>query len=221
VIPAPGRPAGPTPPAPSGPDGPRPSTPADRVLPVPTFPPPRHRRDLRAAGARAWRRSWPWLVAVAAVVLVVAAELGLLRDRIQSDLARLRDAGGAPAPAATAPASTLLPLPAVAPATAGDVSAVRLRLLDPPCSPGSACTVVVGVDRRPGALAAPTTWTLLAADRCRGGLVPLTTGTTAAAPGAYGIATVVLPPGRALALVATTRDPSAASAALAIGTGPC
>lgn len=220
MIPALGRPAGPTSPASAGTDRPGPSTPEDRVLPVPSFPPPRPRRDLRTAGIRAWRRAWPWLVAFAAVVLVVAAELGLLQERIQSDLARLRDAGGAPAPAATAPVA-LPPLPVVAPAAAGDVAAVRLRLLDPPCTPGTACTVVVGVDRRPGAVAAPTPWRLLAADRCRGGLVPLGAGSTPAAPGSYGVATVVLPPGPALALVAETPEPSAASAAVPIGAGPC
>jgi hypothetical protein len=154
-------------------------------------------------------------------VVVVVAELGLFRERIQSDLARLRDAGGAAAPTATIPAAALPPLPVVAPASAGDVAAVRLRLLDPPCAPGAACTVVVGVDLRPGAVAASTPWTLLAADRCRGGLVPLGTGSTAAAPGAYGVARVVLPPGPALALVATTTDPSAASPAVPIGAGSC
>jgi hypothetical protein len=114
------------------------------------------------------------------------------------------------------------PVPVVAPAAAGDVLAVRLRLLHPPCTPGGSCAVVVGVDRRPGAPATPTPWTVLAADRCGGGTTPVGTGVTPADAGAYGVVTVVLPPTPALAVVAVTTGPSrAASAPLPLGAGPC
>ncbi|MDD7938115.1 hypothetical protein PHK61_06755 [Actinomycetospora lutea] len=218
---APGRPPGPRPPAPA-PDveRPVPAVPADRLVPAPSFPPARPPRDVRAAGARLWRRTWPWLAAVAAVVLVVGVELGFLRDRIEADLARLHAAGGAPAPTDTAALPALPPVPVIAPPAAGDVGAVRLRVVDPPCHPGAACTVLVGVDRRPGADAVPAAWTLVVADRCRGGIARLATGTS---PGtAYGTTTALVPPGRALVLVAVTDGPSrAASAAVPIGEGSC
>ncbi|MDD7965876.1 hypothetical protein [Actinomycetospora lemnae] len=216
---APGRPHGPLPPA-ADVDRPAAALPADRVVPAPSFPPPRPPRDVRAGAARLWRRTWPWLVAVAAVVLVVGVELALLRGRIEADLARLHAAGGAPAPSDSVPLPALPPVPVVAPPAAGDVDAVRLRVVDPPCRPGAACTVLVAVDRRPGAVAVPSPWTLVVADRCGGGVVPLASGTS---PGtAYGTATALVPPGRALALVAVTDGPSrAASEPVAIGAGPC
>jgi hypothetical protein len=157
---------------------------------------------------------------VAAVVLVVGVELGLLQDRIEADLARLHAAGGAPAATDTAPLPALPPVPVIAPPAAGDVDAVRLRVVDPPCPAGATCTVLVGVDRRPGAVAVPTPWTLVVVDRCRGEVVPLASGTSPAA--AYGTATALVPPGRALALIAVTDGPArAASAAVPIGEGPC
>ncbi len=196
--------------------------PADRLLPVPPFPPPRGPRTPAAVAGRAWRRTWPWLAAVAVVVLVVTTELVLLQGHIRADVARLRDAAAAPVARPSATAAPLPAPPVVAPPAAGDVSAVRLRLLDPPCSPAGPCTVVVGVDRRPGAPAAPVSWTVLGADRCRGTLVTLGSGLTPAPTGALGVATVPLPPARALALVAVTAGPArAASAAVPLGAGPC
>ena len=211
--------AEPTPPPPA-------ATPApvhpDRVLPAPPFPPSRRPGAGRAAGIRWWRRTWPWFVAVAAVVLVVITELGLLQGRLAADLSRLRDAAGSPTVPASAPTPGLAPVPVVAPAAAGDVSAVRLRLLDPPCAPGAPCTVVVAVDHRPGVTPTDASWTVLVADRCRGTVVPSGAGVTPATTGAYGVATVLLPPGRALALLAVTAPPSsAASTAVPVGAGPC
>ena len=207
----------PPPPAPTG----EPVRP-DRVLPAPPFPPSRRPGAGRAAGLRWWRRTWPWLVAVAAVVLVVVSELGLLQGRLAADLSRLRDAAGSPTVPVTAPTPALAAVPAVAPAAGGDVSAVRLRLLDPPCAPGVPCTVVVAVDHRPGVAPTAASWTVLAADRCRGTVAPIGAGVTPATPGGYGVATVLLPPGRALAVLAVTAPPSsAASAAVPLGAGPC
>ncbi len=204
------------------PSRPVPPVDADRLLPTPPFPPPRRPGDVRAAAARTWGRSWPWLLALAAVVLVVLGELGLLHGRIQADLSRLRDAAGVPSASAAAPARSLAPIPVVAPAGAGDVVGVRVRLLDPPCEPGSSCAVAVGVDRRPGTAVTPTAWTVMAADRCRGTEVPLGGGVTPGAAGAYGVVRIALPPGRALAVLAVTTAPSrAASTALAVGAGPC
>ncbi|PVZ10049.1 hypothetical protein [Actinomycetospora cinnamomea] len=218
MTPALGRPPGPPTPAPDEADRPAPAIPTDRVVRAPSFPPPRPPRDVRATGARMWRRSWPWLAAVAAVVLVVATELALLRGRIEADLARLHAAGGAPTTTVAAPA--LPPVPVIAPPAAGDVDAVRLRVVDPPCDPGGACSVLVGIDPHPGAAAVASPWTLVVADRCRGGVVPLGSGTSPA--GAWGTTTVVVPPGRALALLAVTDAPSrAASAPVPIGAGPC
>jgi hypothetical protein len=196
-----------------------PATPPDRRLPTPAFPPPRRRPGVRGVAARAWRRGWPWLAAVLAVVLVVVTELGLLQTRLRADLARLHDAGGVPA-AAPAAVPTLPPLPVVAPAADGDVTGVRLRVLHPPCASGGGCTLLVGVERRPGAPATPTPWTVLAVDRCRGGATPVGTGVTA--DDGYGLVTVALPPGAALAVAAVTTGPArAASVALPIGAGPC
>ncbi|NMO89444.1 hypothetical protein [Actinomycetospora sp. TBRC 11914] len=202
---------------------PAPTSPGpDRVLPTPPFPPPRRPRDGRVAAARAWRRLWPWLAALAVVALVVVTELVLLQGRLRADLARLHEAGGAPRPPATAPTVPLPPVPVAAPAAAGDVAGVRARPLDPPCTPGAACTVVVAVDRRAGTPAAPVAWRALVVDRCHGTTTDLGAGTTPAAPGAWGLATVPLPPGRALALVAVTAAPSRAAAApVLIGAGPC
>jgi hypothetical protein len=155
-------------------------------------------------------------------VVVVVTELGLLQGRIETDLARLRDAAGVPTAPASVPGPTLPAIPVVAPASAGAIAAVRLRVLDPPCAASGPCTVVVGVDRFPGAVAAPVPWTLLVLDRCRGTLVPLGAGVTAVTGGDYGVATVALPPGPALAVLAVTAEPShAASPAVSIGAGPC
>ncbi|HSK59426.1 MAG TPA: hypothetical protein VK935_10270 [Actinomycetospora sp.] len=216
---APGRSPGPLLPS-ADVDRPAAAVPADRVVPAPAFPPPRPPRNVRATGARLWRRAWPWLVAVAAVVLVVVVELALLRGRIEADLARLHAAGGAPPPSDTVPLPAVPPVPVIAPPAAEDVDAVRLRVVDPPCRPGATCTVLVGVDRRPGAVVEPSSWTLVVADRCRGEVVPLASGTSPAT--ASGTATALVPPGRALALVAVTDGPSrAASTAVPIGAGPC
>lgn len=218
---APSRPADPSPPAASPGEPARPA-PADRLLPCPPFPPPRRPRDGRAVATRTWRRTWPWLAAVAAVVLVVVTELGLLQGRIRADLARLRDAADVPEVVRTASTPPLPAIPVVAPAGAGDVAAVRLRLLDPPCAPGDTCSVLVAVDRAPGAPATPAPWTVLAVDRCRGSVVPLGSGVAPAASGSYGAASVHVPAGRALALVAVTTAPvRAASTALPIGSGSC
>jgi hypothetical protein len=222
---APSRPTEPEPaaPSPATPAPPTPTpTPADRLIPCPPFPPPRRPRDARTVAARTWRRTWPWLAAGAVVVLVVISELGLLQGRIRADLARLRDAADVPELTRTAAAPPLPAIPVVAPAATGDVAAVRLRLLDPPCAPHGACTVLVAADRRAGAAAAPVSWTVVAVDRCRGSVVPVGTGVTPAAPGSYGVATVLVPSGRALALLAVTTAPArAASTALPIGAGPC
>jgi hypothetical protein len=159
---------------------------------------------------------------MAAVVLVVITELGLLQGRIRADLARLRDAADGPEVVRTVSTPPLPAIPVVAPAAAGDVAAVRLRLLDPPCAPAGTCSVLVAVDRTPGAPATPAPWTVLAIDRCRGSVVPLGTGVVPAASGSYGVATVPMPAGRALALLAVTAAPArAASTALPIGSGPC
>jgi hypothetical protein len=218
---APSRPTEPEPAAPS-PATPAPPASVDRLLPCPPFPPPRPPRDARTVAARTWRRSWPWLAAAAVVVLVVVSELGLLQGRIRADLARLRDAADVPQLTRTEAAPPLPAIPVVAPAAAGDVAAVRLRILDPPCAPAGACTVLVAADRRTGASGTPVPWTVVAVDRCRGSVVPLGTGVTPAASGSYGVATVLVPSGRALALLAVTTAPArAASAALPIGGGPC
>lgn len=193
----------------------------DRLLPTPSFPPPRRRRDLGTTAARAWRRTWPWLAALAVVVLVVVTELTLLQGRLRADLARLRDAAGSPTTATAAPGA-LPPVPVPAPPAAGDVAGVRLRVLDPPCAPGGTCTVVVAVDHRGAAPAAPAAWRVLAVDRCRGTTTDLGAGGTSAVPGAWGIVTVTLPAGRALALVVVTTSPDRAAAApTPIGAGPC
>jgi hypothetical protein len=222
---APSRPADPDPdpdPIAPSPRGPAPPAPADRLLPCPPFPPPGRPRDARAVAARTWRRTWPWLAAVAAVVLVVITELGLLQGRIRADLARLRDAADVPEVVRTASAPPLPAIPVVAPAVAGDVAAVRLRLLDPPCAPAGTCRVLVAVDRTARSSPTPAPWTVLAIDRCRGSVVPIATGVVPAASGAYGVATVPVPAGRALALLAVTTGPArAASPALPIGSGPC
>jgi hypothetical protein len=204
--------------APSRPPGPEP----DHLLQTPPFPPPRRRADVRTTTSRIWRRTWPWLAAVVVVVLVVVTELALLQGRIRSDVARLRDAAGAPPPPPVSSTRDLPPVPVPAPPAAGDVTGVRLRLLDPPCAAGGPCTVVVAVDRRPGSPATPTTWSVVATDRCHGAQDVLGSGTTPAAAGAFGVATVALPPGRALALVAVTGSPArAASPPVPIGAGPC
>ncbi len=196
-----------------------PTVPQDGVLPAPIFPPERARGSAAATFRRVWRRAWPWLVALAVVVLVVVAELALLQERIGEDVARLRAAGGAPTTSTVPAPRGLPPVAQQAPPASGAVSGVRLRALDPPCTAGRVCGLVVGVDRvSPG----PTTWSLVVVDRCAGTATTAPGASTPGTPGALGIATVVLPPAPALAVVAVTETPArAASLPLTIGSGPC
>jgi hypothetical protein len=203
--------------APSRPTGP--PVPTDRTLPAPPFPLRPARRTPAATFRRIGRRAWPWLVAVAVVVLVVAAELALLKDRIGEDVARLRAAGGQPATSVASPPGGLPPVPTQAPPAAGAVRAVRLRTLGPPCTPGRACGLVVRVDRVPPG---PTAWSFVVVDRCAGTVTTARGATTPGTPGALGIATVVLPGAPALLVIAVTDTPArAASVPLTVGSGRC
>ncbi|WP_026204479.1 hypothetical protein [Actinomycetospora chiangmaiensis] len=194
--------------------------PPDRVLAAPVFPPPPTRPGVRTSLRRGWRRTWPWLVALLAVVVVVGAELGLLRGRIATDLARLAAAGAAPTAVPTT--GGLPPVPRPAPAAAGDVSGVRLRVLAGPCEPARPCTVAVGVDRRDGTAPTATPWTVVVVDRCRGLTTTSPGATTPPGSGTYGVTTVPLPDSPAIALLAVTDGADrAASAATPVGGGPC
>lgn len=196
--------------------------------------PPTGRRpwSWRRAGATAWRRSWPWLLALTVLVAVVGAEIALLSGRISRDLASLQAAGAPTTPTTTAPAPTGVPagpVPAPGPPAAGPVAGVDLRAVPPPCTPGDRCPVRLLV--RLGAPAPEVSppiavaWHLEVVDRCTGARAVVPGDRVQVPVGAgegYGLAAPVLPPGRALALVPVVDAPArAAGAPLLVGGTTC
>ncbi|MCD2195205.1 hypothetical protein LQ327_17700 [Actinomycetospora endophytica] len=205
-----------------------PTTARPRLAPPVTA--PVRRRPVGWRGRTLWRRTWPWLLALAVLLLVVGGEVALLKGRIAGDLQALRTAGAPAASTTVAPAPAgrpAAPVPVVAPPAAGPVVGVDLRAVPPPCTPGASCPVRVLVSLGATGAVRPdvVAWHLEVVDRCSGthnvlptGRVPVPVGATEV----YGLADPVLPPGRSLALLAVVDTPARAAApGLLVGSTTC
>lgn len=114
-------------------------------------------------------------------------------------------APGAPVPG---PVGTGLP------GSVGPITRVAASFANGPCEPGESCTVRVDVGLDPAANIGAVTWNLAVYDRCTGVTLPGGETTVPVPPGgpeAYGIGSVDLPPGSALAVAAVTTVPAAAA----------
>jgi hypothetical protein len=111
------------------------------------------------------------------------------------------------------------PVPALAPRAAGDVRSVSITPLDGACQAGRSCPVTVTVHVTSSSTSRTVSWHAVAIDRCTGARHALPGGVLDVQPGwtgPYDTPTLQLPAGRALAVVALTEQPVAASAPLLV-----
>jgi hypothetical protein len=95
---------------------------------------------------------------------------------------------------------------------AGQVTGVEVQKVSS-CTPGAPCPVTVTVHLRPAATTQSVAWRVGAAQLCRSGITWSQPVTMTAQPGwttVYASSSVVVPPGRSLALVALTTAPARA-----------
>jgi hypothetical protein len=151
---------------------------------------------------------------------VVVLEVAVLRDKIATDISELLDAGRGGSTPSAAPKPDGLPLVPPAPAVAGSVRGVDLRPLGQ-CAAGAPCSVRLQVRVAPGAQPQIVTWSYRVVERCTGAVVPVPGGSVTVPAGgqrAAVVATVPLPAGQALGVVAVTRTPAvAASSPVLVG----
>lgn len=185
-------------------------------------PAPNWGRWLAAGMAAALLIALVWAAVVAAPHLRVRPPTGAARPT--------PSAGARPTPTAvpTAPATApgVRPVPALAPATAGPITAVEIQPLQGACDPGAQCAVQVTVRLQPQPAAVDVRWSLRTIDRCTGASSTLPGASVTALAGwayVYGTSWPTLPAGHPLALVAVTDTPAAAASppVLAGGSGPC
>ncbi|MET0763669.1 MAG: hypothetical protein ABWY29_02310 [Blastococcus sp.] len=170
-------------------------------------------RALDGQPRTAWRRIGAWLLSVLVLAAVVLLEVALLRDDIATDIDLLLDAGRGESSTSAAPEPDGRPVVPVAPAAAGSVTAVDLRLLAR-CAPGAPCTVRLEVRLVPGADPQAVTWSYRIVDRCTGATESSPGGSVAVPAGgvrAVAVGTVPLPAERPVAVVAVTDLPAAAA----------
>jgi hypothetical protein len=204
VAAASGRDAGPRP----RPAGTTPRAPAPQPAPA------AGRRPGAATRAVA-ARTWKWIISLAVLAMVIALEFAFLRDQITRDIEAVLEAGGTGTMTSAAPARPPAPVVPPAPAAAGAVIAVDLRAVRP-CTPGERCDVRLQVRLRPQAEPQTVGWAFQILDRCTGAVVTTPGGTLTIPPNgdrADAVGTVALPPGDALAVLALTGRPTAASSA--------
>ncbi|MEV8193641.1 hypothetical protein ACRAJ3_01840 [Rhodococcus pyridinivorans] len=119
-----------------------------------------------------------------------------------------------PVPEAAPEAGVPGPVDTGLPANAGPITQVAASFANGPCEPGRSCTVRVDVGLDPAANIGAVTWNLTVYDRCTGVTLPgraITLPVPAGSPEAYGIGSVDLPPGSALAVAAATTVPAEAA----------
>jgi hypothetical protein len=155
------------------------------------------------------------VIGIGAVLLTV----GPGRSALNRVLHRGANPSATAGSSATTPATTRpRPVPALAPAAAGLVHHVSLRA-QAHCAPGKICPLHVTVRVRPAGGPQRLAWTITYVNRCSGARSNRAGGTLIAAPGsttATATRRVRLPSGPALAVVALTTHPRAASAPLLI-----
>jgi len=170
------------------------------------------------------RRIGAWLLSVVVLAAVVLLEVAVLRDHIATDIRLLLGAGRSGSASSSPPEPDGPPIVPPAPAAAGSVTAVDLRLLAP-CAPGAPCTMRLLVRLVPAADPQVVTWSYRIVDRCTGATVTDTApggSVTVPAGGerAAALGTVTLPAAHAVAVVAVTDAPAAAASPPAI-VGSC
>ncbi|MBF4481084.1 hypothetical protein [Rhodococcus rhodochrous] len=119
-----------------------------------------------------------------------------------------------PVPEAAPEAGVPGPVDTGLPGSAGPITQVAASFANGPCEPGRSCTVRVDVGLDPAANIGAVTWNLTVYDRCTGVTLPggeVTVPVPPGGPEAYGIGSVDLPPGSALAVAAVTTVPAAAA----------
>ncbi|TME19117.1 MAG: hypothetical protein E6I70_05535 [Chloroflexi bacterium] len=114
-----------------------------------------------------------------------------------------------------------VPIPALAPASAGQVTAVKAGLAAGACAPGSICQLHVEVWVQPSGRARGVSWSVKSVDLCSGAVQDLGGGAFTAQPGWTHVASengFDLPEVKAQALVVVSETPDrAASAPLVLG----
>ncbi|WP_238072038.1 hypothetical protein [Rhodococcus zopfii] len=122
-----------------------------------------------------------------------------------------------PVPEAAPPPGTEPgPVQTALPGVAGPITRVAATFANGACEAGQPCTMRVDVGVDPAANVGAVTWNLTVYDRCTGVVLPGGAVTVPVPPGGqetYGIGSVVLPPGSALAVAAITTAPAAAASA--------
>ena len=118
----------------------------------------------------------------------------------------------APPPGSTEPG----PVDTALPTGAGPITGLTAVFADGSCEAGRACTLRVDIGVDPSANIAAVTWNPVVYDRCTGAVVPggaVTVPVPSGGRDTYGIGSVDLPPGTALAVAAVTTDPAEAASA--------
>ncbi|TNC22223.1 hypothetical protein [Amycolatopsis alkalitolerans] len=193
--------------------------PPARPSPAPLAAPESARRPkLRATLRPLWRALAALLVLAAAVV----AEFVFLHDHIAGDLNLLLGGEKPAAPPPQAVPAPLLPVTAPAPASAGPVSGVDLRALQP-CDPATTCDVRILVRLLPPPAPVTVRWEFQVTDRCTGTRTTVPGGSVVAGgTGPTVVGQVPLPAARALAVHVVTTSPARATGApLLLGATSC
>jgi hypothetical protein len=215
--------------------------PPSRTAPAPVPAPPQRRDTLRSPAAVWTPAPHPgrWIAAGVAVLLVIAlvGAVALVARHPRSPAAAAiphpgRAASRPPvarlqAPSTPSPVPTnARPVPTLAPAAAGPITAIEIQPLDGSCQPNATCPVQVTVRLQPQPAAQEVRWSFHVFDRCTGAtnVVPGVSVTALAGWAyVYGTSWPALSATHPLALVAVTESPAAAAspAVLAGGSGPC
>lgn len=179
---------------------------------LPTMPPGSTGRCGRALDATRWYEvTGParWLVVLVLGFGLLALELAVFDDHVESELRTLRSAGrSASSPGATTPS---LAAPTIPAPLAGDpVTSVDLRAMTR-CEPATTCPSRLQVQVRPAPQPRRMAWTYQITDRCTGrtqrspgGSITIDAGGTRATV----VNEIPLPGGRALALNAVLEEPT-------------
>ncbi|MGK5110759.1 hypothetical protein [Geodermatophilus sp. CPCC 205506] len=169
--------------------------------------------DPQGATRTTRRRIGAWLLSALVLAAVVSVEVAVLRDDIAVDIRLLLDAGRSGSTPSAAPEPDGPPIVPPAPAAAGTVTAVDLRLLAQ-CAPGAPCDLRLLVRLVPGPEPQVVTWSYRIVDRCTGATETAPGGTVTVPPEgerAVAAGTVPLPALQAVAVVAVTDLPAAAA----------